>query len=184
MNREKRKLLRQQRLKEAGLESEDQLLDLLTEKDPRLTQLEWSLAKYRIATAQERREIVVSLSNWACTKKWAWDILVELCHREAITPILKDAFMSPVLRGERKPPEETHGDGRTPNDAKDVEDPDRNFNILIWVRILTKDYCYTVEDAQMAIAKKINLSYDMTKKAYQKAKNERPFKKSKKRTPL
>ena len=179
MNKKERELLKQQSLREAG-SSEGQLLDFLFSSS--LTRQDWYLAKYHTATAREQRKIVVSLSHWACTKKWAWDILVELCHHEPITPILKDTFVSPVLREGRKPPEETHGRGRKPNDVKEINDPNRDFNILVAVRVLTKYYYYTVEDALIAIAKKVTLSHYRTKNIYQKVKRERPFSKSKKRT--
>ena len=212
MNKKKRELLKQQRLKEKGFESVDQLLDLMAKpfdrkilemikipdglersmlesllKRDSYTELDFLiacyLANYETATAQEQREIIESLSNWACTKKWAWEALIELVRREPITPILKNTFILPALERKRKPPEEDHGHGRTPTDAKNAKDPSRNIRIISWVTMLRKNG-FTVEEACEVIAKRkeIALSTERTKKIYYGFKNQSPSKKSKKRT--
>ena len=68
-------------------------------------------------------------SDLARTKKWAWETLIELVRCEPITPILKNTFILPALERKRKPPEENHGRGRTPDDAKNVKDSGRDLRI-------------------------------------------------------
>ena len=212
MNKKKRELLKQQRLKEKGFESVDQLLDRFTKpfdrksleminisdnwrqsilelifKEGVYTELdsfiELYLADYETGTAQKQREFIKFLSDLARTKKWAWETLIELVRREPITPILKDTFVLPALERKRNPPEESHNAGRIPNDAKDLEDPSRDIRIVLWVGML-REIGFTVEEACEVVGdrKEIALSTERTKKIYYGFKNQSPSKKSKKRT--
>ena len=98
MNKKKRELLKQQRLKEKGFESVDQLLDRILrpldrkgmetintsdDQEPGIIEslskkessteldlfVECWLASCENETAQERRDTIITLSDWAYTKK-------------------------------------------------------------------------------------------------------------------
>ena len=213
-NKKKRELLKQKHLKEKRVESVDQLLDLMAKPLDRRTSktidigddwkqrilelilkggvyteldsfIELCLADYETATAQQQRGFTKSLVDLACTEKWAWEALIELVRREPIIPILKDTFVLPALEGKLKPPEESHGYGRTPNNAKNVKDPGRDIRIVSWITMLRKNG-FTVEEACEVIAKRkeIALSTERTKKIYYGFKNQSPSKKSKNAHPL
>ena len=106
--------------------------------------IEICLADYHTATARERVRIVGSLSNWAFTRESAWDTLVELVDREPMTPILKDSFVLPVLREERKRP------SKSPRRPRKDE---RDFRIFTAVNVLTKYHGYSLTKAYKAVAK-------------------------------
>ena len=196
MNKKKRELLKQQHLKEHGVKSADQFLDLMTKPSDRRTLeminigddwgqkvlelifrrgvyteldslIELCLAGYKTRTAQRQREFIKSLSDLARTRKWAWDTLIELIRREPITPTLKSTFVLPVLERKRKAPDEDHGYGRTPNNVKNAKDPGRDFRLVTWVIMLRK-IGFTVEETCEIVAKRkeIALSTSRTKEIY------------------
>lgn len=128
--------------------------------------METILYDYRTGTNREREKIVSSLSNWAFTLEFYWDTLIELVEHEPIIPLLKDLFIVPALREERKRPHKT----------KYEED----LAIMVAVDSLKKDYKYSLTKALKAIAEKRGDEFQTIRSKYRKMKNLQPFKKSKK----
>ena len=154
---------------------ERRIVEALSKKESSTTReviIEICLADYHTATARERVRIVGSLSNWAFTRESAWDTLVELVDREPMTPILKDSFVLPVLREERKRPSKS---SRRPR--KD----ERDFRIFTAVNVLTKYHGYSLTKAYKAVAKaEKESSYQTIRSKYRKMRDLQPFKRSKK----
>ena len=128
--------------------------------------MEGILYDYRAGTDQEREKIVGSLSNWAFTLEFAWDTLIELVECGPMIPILKDLFVVPELRGERKRPHRTKFD--------------EDLKILVAVNMLRKYHGYSLTKALKAIAKKREDNLQTIRSKYRKMRNLQLFKKSKK----
>ena len=124
------------------------------------------LYDYRFGTDQERESIVGSLSNWAFTLEFAWDTLIELVECGPMIPILKDSFVMPELRGERKRPH-----------RRKFED---DLTILVAVNVLRKHHGYSLTKALQIIAEKRKDNLQTIRSKYRKMRDLQPFKRSKK----
>ena len=100
---------------------------------------------------EKRNHILEGLWNWSLSQPWAWDALLEFCRRtpkmtrhEKTAPILID-FAMMAATGQRTKPKSGPG--------HPVGNINEKVEILITVRVLTKDYGYTKTAAYESVSK-------------------------------
>ena len=162
---------------------ENELLDIILKPilESRLTLREAlvkdHLERYDALETEEEQKISIIIFCADCLRnekeQWAWDVLVELSHQKPINQILLDVFLLPLARGEIKNPKETRRRGRP------KQDPFRDTQIAAAVnaaRLLN----YTLEDAYIAVGRKVHLSPEAVRSLWKKYKNDPAFKRSSK----
>lgn len=117
----------------------------------------------------KRTMLLVSYSNWAFTKPWAWEGLrrllrVLLERREPIPGILQEWAYAYAV-GTRKRPGQRRGR---------KENSERNARVMHALRIL-RDAGFSRDAAIREIAAALNVSFETVRSAIRKEVNDHPF---------
>ncbi len=110
-------------------------------------------------SCSQRLILIVSYSNWAFTKTWAWEglrrLLAELIERGEPVPLaLRLAWSDPFAAGRRKPPSRRGRPDKTDRDAR-----------ITHVLRALQGQGLTQEDVMRAMADAMGLSYETVRSA-------------------